>query len=100
MRRFLSEDDRERFPRGFQEIKRLPRDSSKRFTRGSEEIPMTPPTDLHPEYGYLCPSPRLHRDARVAVISVLLGVIIGGIAVIALVADRDGHSFLSSLSSR
>jgi len=61
---------------------------------------MTPPTDLHPEYGYLCPSPRLHRDARVAVISVLLGVIIGGIAVIALVADHDGHSYLSSLSSR
>jgi hypothetical protein len=54
---------------------------------------MTP--DLHPEFGYLCPSPRLHRDARVAVVSVLLGAIIGGIGVVALAPDRDGHSYFS-----
>ena len=58
---------------------------------------MTPPTDLHPEYGYLCPSPRLHRDARVAVISVLLGVIMGGIAVIALVDLAEGPRMMSRL---
>jgi hypothetical protein len=39
MRRFLSEADRERFPRGFQEIKRLPRDqeTSKRFIQEIHE---------------------------------------------------------------
>jgi hypothetical protein len=56
---------------------------------------MTSLSDLHPEFGYFCPSPRLLRDIRIAFISVLLGATMGGIGVIALGTDRDSHSYLS-----
>jgi hypothetical protein len=56
---------------------------------------MTSLSDLHPEFGYFCPSPRLLRDIRIAFISVLLGTTMGGIGVIALGTDRDSHSYLS-----
>jgi hypothetical protein len=56
---------------------------------------MTSLSDLHPEFGYFCPSPRLLRDIRVASISILLGASMGGIGVIALGPDRDSHSYFS-----
>jgi len=32
---------------------------------------------VHPEFGYLCPTPRLRRELRVAIVSILLGTVIG-----------------------
>jgi hypothetical protein len=41
-----------------------------------------PPANyVHPEFGYLCPTSRLRRDFRVAVVSIVLGGIIGAIVV-------------------
>jgi hypothetical protein len=33
--------------------------------------------DVHPEFGYFCPGPRLRRELRVALVSILLGMVIG-----------------------
>src|SRR4051812_32122842 len=57
---------------------------------------MTSSPDVHPEFGYVGPRPRLRRDLRVAFFSVLLGVIVGGGGVIALSADHDRQSDTAS----
>ena len=56
---------------------------------------MPPANYVHPEFGYLCPTSRLRRDFRVAVVSIALGGIIGA-AVVTLRAghDRDADSAL------
>src|SRR5260370_18806058 len=43
---------------------------------------------VHPEFGYFCPGPGLRRVLRVAVVSILFGIIIGA-SVIRLRAGHD-----------
>ena len=33
--------------------------------------------DVHPEFGYFCPAPRVRRELRVALFSILIGIMIG-----------------------
>lgn len=44
--------------------------------------------DIHPEFGYFCPAPRTRRELRVAVASVLAGMVIGA----ATVTIGAGHA--------
>jgi hypothetical protein len=47
-----------------------------------------PPTYyVYPEFGYFCPSPGARRELRVAVVSILFGMVIGA----AIVTVRAGH---------
>jgi hypothetical protein len=46
---------------------------------------------VHPEFGYLCPTPRLRRDVRVAVIFILLGTVIGA-SIVTLKSGRDHNT--------
>jgi hypothetical protein len=46
----------------------------------------------HPEFGYLCPAPRLRRDLSVAFFALLFGASVGAVTAIALYTeDRDGN---------
>ena len=38
---------------------------------------MPPAYDIHPEFGYFCPAPRARRELRVAVVSLLFGMVLG-----------------------
>jgi hypothetical protein len=62
------------------------------MSKGAREVSMTSAPDVHPEFGYFCPAPRLRRDFRVAIVSVLLGGIMGGGGIIALGSGLDRHS--------
>ena len=42
---------------------------------------------VHPEFGYFCPTPRRRRELRVAIVSILFGVIIGA----SIATLRAGH---------
>jgi hypothetical protein len=44
--------------------------------------------DVHPEFGYFCPGPRLRRELRVALVSILLGIVIGA----AIATVRSGRA--------
>jgi hypothetical protein len=46
------------------------------------------PQYAHPEFGYLCPTPRLRRELRIAFVSILFGAIGGAAAVVALIASH------------
>jgi hypothetical protein len=46
--------------------------------------------DFHPEFGCLCPTPRMRRKIRMIVASVSIGIVIGAISVLGLV-HREGH---------
>ena len=48
---------------------------------------MRPTYYVHPEFGYFCPGPRARRELRVAVVSILFGMVIGA----AIVTVRAGH---------
>jgi hypothetical protein len=51
-----------------------------------------PPANyVHPEFGYLCPTSRLRRDLRMAIVAIVLGGIIGA-TVVTLRADHDRHA--------
>jgi hypothetical protein len=50
-----------------------------------------PPYDIHPEFGYFCPTPRARRELRVAVISILAGMVIGG-AIMAIHAGQAAET--------
>jgi hypothetical protein len=51
-----------------------------------------PPTYyVHPEFGYFCPSPGARRELRVAVVSMLFGMVIGA-AVVTVGAGHAGES--------
>jgi hypothetical protein len=51
---------------------------------------------VHPEFGYFCPTPRLRRDVRVAIVSIVLGTIVGAAWVTLRAAhDRDTESALA-----
>jgi hypothetical protein len=58
--------------------------------------------DIHPEFGYLWPGPRVRRELRVAAVSMLLGVAIGA-AIVSIRASQavetDGVSSNSHLKS-
>jgi hypothetical protein len=48
---------------------------------------------VHPEFGWICPEPRLRRDVRVASYSLVCGAVIGAAAVCVLtVSDHGGSS--------
>jgi hypothetical protein len=52
-----------------------------------------PANHVHPEFGYLCPTSRLRRDFRVAVVAIVLGGIIGAMVVTLRVNhDRDAET--------
>ena len=44
--------------------------------------------DVHPEFGYLSPAPRVRREIRVAVVSILFGMVLGA----AIVTIGAGHA--------
>jgi hypothetical protein len=44
--------------------------------------------DVHPEFGYFCPAPRVRQGLRVALVSLLFGMMIGA----AIVTIRAGNS--------
>jgi hypothetical protein len=54
---------------------------------------------VHPEFGFLAPTPRLRRDLRTALLSLLLGIGIGAAAVIALSGNNEGDD-TQGVSSR
>ena len=58
--------------------------------------------DIHPEFGYLWPGPRVRRELRVAAVSMLLGMAIGA-AIVTIRASQavetDGVSSNSHLKS-
>ena len=63
---------------------------------------MPPAYDIHPEFGYLCPTPRARRELRVAVVSILAGMAIGA-TIMAIHAGQaaetdavSGHAKLKS----
>ena len=45
---------------------------------------------VHPDFGYLCPTPYRRRELRVAIVSILFGAIIGG-SIATLRAAHDRH---------
>jgi hypothetical protein len=48
---------------------------------------------LHPEFGYLCPTPRFRRDLRVAFFTIVLGAGIGAVTVVVpSAANREVHT--------
>jgi hypothetical protein len=49
---------------------------------------VSPAYDVHPEFGYLCLAPRVRRELRVALVSLVLGMMIGA----AIVTIRAGHA--------
>ena len=49
---------------------------------------MPPTYYVHPEFGYFCPGPRARRELRVAVVSILFGIVIGA----AIVTVGAGHA--------
>ena len=53
---------------------------------------------LHPEFGYFCRGPGLRRELRVAVVSILLGIIIGA-SVVKLRAGDDRNAANVSTSA-
>src|SRR5439155_6407475 len=47
---------------------------------------MPTPEDIHPEFGYLAPKAPLRRNLRVGLIAGIVGLVLGGAAVMALAA--------------
>ena len=52
---------------------------------------MPPAYDVHPEFGYFCPTPRMRRELRVAVVSILAGMAIGA-AIMAIHAGQAAET--------
>jgi hypothetical protein len=44
---------------------------------------------LHPEFGYLCPTPGLRRTVRMALVFTIIGVLAGAGGMAALIADHE-----------
>ena len=59
---------------------------------------MPPTYYVHPEFGYFCPGPRARRELRVAVVSILFGMVIGA-AVMTVGAGRAGESDGGSINA-
>jgi hypothetical protein len=66
----------------------LPRAPGTAKQKRLQEAAVPPANYVHPEFGYLCPTSRLRRDFRVAVVAIVLGGIIGAM-VVTLRADHD-----------
>jgi hypothetical protein len=56
-----------------------------------QELAVPPTYYVHPEFGYFCPSPGARRELRVAVVSILFGMVIGA-AVVTVGAGHAGES--------
>ena len=67
-------------------------------SRSCMELAAPPTYYVHPEFGYFCPSPGARRELRVAVVSMLLGMVIGA-AVVTVGAGHAGESDGGSSSS-
>jgi hypothetical protein len=52
---------------------------------------VSPAYDIHPEFGYFCPAPRMRRELRVAVVSILAGMAIGA-AIMAIHAGQAAET--------
>lgn len=52
-----------------------------------------PQPDFHPEFGYLCPAPRMRRSIRRSMACMMIGMMIGVIGAVAIThrAARDGE---------
>jgi hypothetical protein len=48
--------------------------------------------NFHPEFGRLCPTPRLRRDVRLAFLALMFGAVIGSVTVAALSTDRKAET--------
>jgi hypothetical protein len=46
---------------------------------------------MHPEFGYFCPTPRLRRDLRMALLALAFGGTLGSVTVAALSTDRNAQ---------
>ena len=58
--------------------------------------------DVHPDFGYFCPGPRVRRELRVALVSMLFGMAIGAAIVTiraGLASETDGISSNARLKS-
>ena len=58
--------------------------------------------DVHPEFGYFCPAPRVRRELRVALFSILIGIMIGaaiGTVRTSRAVETDGVSSNAHLKS-
>jgi hypothetical protein len=61
-------------------------------------LPSTIPP-YHPEFGYLCPSPRVRRHVRLALISGAIGMLIGAVAILSLLDKRLAQTSASDQTS-
>jgi hypothetical protein len=50
------------------------------------------PHNFHPEFGYLCPAPRMHRKLRMIAILASIGMMIGAMSILAPVQREGGES--------
>jgi hypothetical protein len=68
-----------------------------------QEPAMSPAYQIHPDFGYFCPSPGLRRELRVAIVSILFGMV-SGAAIVTVGAghagERHGVSSNAQQSSR
>ena len=55
-----------------------------------------PATDFHPEFGFLCPSPRRRRSIRRAVVCIMAGMAIGATVQLAVAHWRDSDVGLTA----
>jgi hypothetical protein len=53
----------------------------------------------HPEFGYLCPSPRVCRSVRLALVSGAIGMLIGAVAILSLLDKRLAQTSASDHTS-
>jgi hypothetical protein len=69
----------------------------RRQWRGSQEVAMPAARFVHPEFGFFCPTPRLRRLVRAALVGVAFAAV--GIAVLRAAHDPDGIARLDGGSS-
>jgi hypothetical protein len=60
--------------------------------------PFLSPDDFHPEFGYLCPTPRMRRKLRVIAILASIAMLIGGISVTPLAQRNSGDDHRRELA--
>ena len=61
-------------------------------SRKSRVCPMPLPTGIHPEFGYLAPTPQFRRGLRIAAIAGVAGALFGAASVLALATWHDRAS--------
>jgi hypothetical protein len=82
--------------------RRSPRDAENWQHWGWQELAVPLAYDVHPDFGYFCAGPRVRRDLRVALVSMLFGIAIGAAIVTiraAQASETDGVSSNARLKS-